>query len=112
MLVTCLSSSSAMNDGDTFWAGNLKYTILSEVEKTVRLDGPDRDNITSLTVGPCYYRCMKYYVESLAAHAFENCKYLRTVTIDSDIETIPDYAFYSTFASIANALLAWSKTDV
>jgi hypothetical protein len=63
------------------------------VEKTVRLDGPDRDNITSLTVGPCYYRGMKYYVESLAAHAFENCKYLRTVTINCNLDIIPDYAF-------------------
>ena len=88
--------SFAANAATTFMSGNLKYSVLSATDRTVRVDGfdtvPTSDTALSIpatvTSGG-----VTYTVTQIKTAAFRNVNAITSVTIGRNIETVGNNAF-------------------
>lgn len=88
--------SFAANAATTFVSGNLKYSVLSATDRTVRVDGfdtvPTSDTALSIpatvTSGG-----VTYTVTQIKTAAFRNVNAITSVTIGRNIETVGNNAF-------------------
>lgn len=102
-LLLCLAATAGIMtanaaDGDTFEAGDLKYTITSEAEGTVAVSGSVNalSSLTEVTIPMTVeYNDVTYFVTSIADKAFYGVTKLMTLNLPESIFTIGSMAFYN-----------------
>lgn len=96
IILNNVESTTLYTDGESFNDGTLKYTIISEVDKTVSLDGflvRPTEAVDLEIPKQVEKQGQMYKVISIAEEAFENRLISNKVTIPNTIIEIGSYAF-------------------
>ncbi len=85
----------AVEVGEVFQSGKLKYRVTSTEDKTVKVTGLTGKTVTSVSVpATVKYQGSIYQVTAVGKAAFKGCKKLTKVTIGKNVKTIEAKAFF------------------
>ena len=105
LVVLLITSFSFANDG-------LEYSIVSEKNKTARVDGLNSfgANLEEIVIPEYYsYSGVQYRVISINQRAFYDCQNIKSIVIPESVTTIGSYAFQYCFNLVSITLPSYLK---